>query len=163
MSVGVYSALFTSHIQTVLLLRCYVVMHHVTRRLRARADTVRDGTELRATKQMKRGGNPAHSAYCIYLYTEFVLLMQYHCKVYTDFSLLILFLNALRYLTFSELSYLTTQNIFIITVFYGSKILHMLFSMFVYIFWAQLLVTYQAYILLTNCIPNLVFIIVVLH
>ncbi len=72
-------------------------MHHVTRRLRARADTVRDGTDLRATKQMKRGGNPAHSAYCIYLYTELVLLMQDHCKVYTDFGLLILFLNALRH------------------------------------------------------------------
>ncbi len=78
---AVYSALFSSHIQTLLLLRWFVVMHHVTRRLRARADTVRDGTELRATKQMKRGGNPAHSVYCIYLYTEFVLLMQDHCKV----------------------------------------------------------------------------------
>ncbi len=34
--------------------------------------------------------------------------------------------------------------------------LNMQFSMFAYIFWAQLLATY--YILLTNCIPNLVFI-----
>ncbi len=33
--------------------------------------------------------------------------------------------------------------------------LNMLFSLFAYIFWAQLLATY--YILLTNCIPNLVF------
>ncbi len=79
------------------LLRWFVVMHHVTRLLRARADTVRDGTELRATKQMKRGENPAHSAYCIYLYTEFVILMQYLCKVYTDLGLLILVLNALRH------------------------------------------------------------------
>ncbi len=33
--------------------------------------------------------------------------------------------------------------------------LNMLFSLFAYIFWAQLLATY--YILLTNCLPNLVF------
>ncbi len=26
---------------------------------------MRDGTELRVTKEMKRGGNPSHSAYCI--------------------------------------------------------------------------------------------------
>ncbi len=58
---------------------------------------MKDGTELRATKQMKRGGNPAHSASFIYLYTELVILMQYHCKVYTDLGFLILFLNALRY------------------------------------------------------------------
>ncbi len=61
MSVGVYSALFTSRIQTLLLpplLRWFVVMHHVTQRLQARADAVRDGTvELRATKEMKRGGS----------------------------------------------------------------------------------------------------------
>ncbi len=54
MSVGVYSALFTSRMQTLLLLPCYAVLlswHHVTQRLQARADTVRDGTvELRATK-----------------------------------------------------------------------------------------------------------------
>ncbi len=34
--------------------------------------------------------------------------------------------------------------------------LNMLFGMFAYIFWAQLLATYD--ILLTNCISNLVFI-----
>ncbi len=59
MSVGVYSALFTSPMQTSAppLLRWFVVMHHVTQRLQARADTVRDGmVELRATKEMKRGG-----------------------------------------------------------------------------------------------------------
>ncbi len=77
MSVSVYSALFTSCIQTLPcssldsyapppLLHWFVVMHHVTQRLQARADTVRDETEIRATKEMKRGGNPSHCAYCIY-------------------------------------------------------------------------------------------------
>ncbi len=56
--------------------------------------------------------------------------MQYHCKVYTDFGLLILFIA------------LDTLNVLIIKVFYVSKMLNMLFSMFSYIFWAQLLVTY---------------------
>ncbi len=60
MSVGVYSALLTSHMQTSLLLPCYAALlscRHLTQRLQARADTVRDGTvELRATKEMKRGG-----------------------------------------------------------------------------------------------------------
>ncbi len=51
-----------------------------------------------------------------------------------------------------------TLNVFIITVFYGSKMLNMLFSTFAYIFWAQLLAIYQDYFLLTNCLPNLVFI-----
>ncbi len=108
------------------------------------ADTVRDGTKFRATKEMERGGNPSHHAHCIHLYTEFALLMQYQCKVFTEIGFLILFLNALR------------LNVFNIMVFYGSKMLNMLFSMFAYIFWAQLLATY--YVLLTNCIPNLVFI-----
>ncbi len=36
--------------------------------------------------------------------------------------------------------------------------LNMLFSTFAYIFWAQLLAIYQDYFLLTNCLPNLVFI-----
>ncbi len=61
MSVGVYSARFTSRIQTFNLLRCYadfLSCHHVSQRLRAQADAVRDGTELRATKQTKRVGNP---------------------------------------------------------------------------------------------------------
>ncbi len=100
MSVGVYSALFTSLLKTLLLLHCYAVLllyHHMTQQLQAQVDTVRDGTELRATKEMKRGGNPSHNAYCIYLYTKCVLFMQYHCKVYTEFGLLILFLNALRH------------------------------------------------------------------
>ncbi len=85
MSLGVYFAPFTSHMQTLLLvLLCYAGLlscHHATQRLRARADAVRDGTELRATKEMKREGNPSHCAYCINLYNEFVILMQYHCKV----------------------------------------------------------------------------------
>ncbi len=48
-SVGVYSALFTSRMQTLLLLTFYaglLTCQHVTQRLRVRADTVRDGTEL---------------------------------------------------------------------------------------------------------------------
>ncbi len=53
--------------------------------------------KLRATKEMEKGGNPSHCAHYIYLYTEFVLFMQYHRKVYTDFGLLIVFLNALRH------------------------------------------------------------------
>ncbi len=66
MSVGVYSALFTSRMQTLLLLSCYAVLlscHHVTQRLQAVSGkrillaAVRDGkVELRATKSMKRGG-----------------------------------------------------------------------------------------------------------
>ncbi len=95
---------FKTSIQTLLLLLCYAGLlscHHVTRRLQAQADTVRDGTELRATKEIKRGGNPSHRAYCIHLYTEFVLFMQYQCKVFTENGLLILFLNALRLSMFS--------------------------------------------------------------
>ncbi len=70
MSVGVYGALFTSRIQTLLLLRCcyagLLSCRHVTQRLRARADTVRHGPELRATKQPRRGRNTSHSTlYCI--------------------------------------------------------------------------------------------------
>ncbi len=91
MSVGVYFTPFTSRMQTLLLLYYAGLLscHHVTQRLRAPADAVRDGTELRATKEMKREGNPSHCAYCINLYTEFVILMQYHYKVYTDFGILI--------------------------------------------------------------------------
>ncbi len=59
---------------------------------------MRDGTELRATKQMERGGNPSHSAYCIYLYNEFVLFMQYQCKVFTEIGLLILYILNIIYI-----------------------------------------------------------------
>ncbi len=62
---------------------------------------MKDGTELQATKEIKKGGNPSHRAYCIYLETEFVLFMQYQCKEFTEIGLLILFLNALRLSMFS--------------------------------------------------------------
>ncbi len=35
------------------------------------------------------------------VHIEFVILMQYHCKVYTDFGLLILFLNALKHFKYN--------------------------------------------------------------
>ncbi len=125
--------------QTLLLLPCYAGLlscHRVTQRLQLQADTVRYGTELRATKQMKRGGNPSHSAYCIYLYTEFAILMQYHCKVYTDFGLLILFLNALRHFI---LPFSSNKPLFFIMVFYGSKMHNVKTLSVAFIFWAHLL------------------------